>query len=173
MIFAELNSFAPWSLVFHEIWYFIIIQTEESLPWVGVVPKGDQTKRRDGHLAMSVAAAVLWPPQISTRLWAQLSATSSWTTWCHILWTLNIGCLNNFGFSIFMFQRINSSAIMSRTMVYPYTIGAMIKAFPLKYHIDKSWVFKVFHHSSALRRLDNYLFKSHFWSLVIPVKVVL
>jgi len=31
---------------------------------------------------------------------------------------------------------------MSRTMVYPYTIGAMIKAFPLKYHIDKSWVFK-------------------------------
>ena len=28
-------------------------------------------------------------------------------------------------------------------MVYPYTIGAMLKAFPLKYHIDKSWIFKV------------------------------
>ena len=28
-------------------------------------------------------------------------------------------------------------------MVYPYTLGAMIKAFPLKYHLDKSWVFKV------------------------------
>ena len=32
---------------------------------------------------------------------------------------------------------------MGRTMVYPYTLGAMIKAFPLKYHLDKSWVFKV------------------------------
>ena len=31
---------------------------------------------------------------------------------------------------------------MGRTMVYPYTLGAMIKAFPLKYHVDKSWIFK-------------------------------
>ena len=68
----------------------------------------------------------------------------------------------DFGFSICMFQRINSSVTMSRTMVYPYTIGAMIKAFPLKYHIDKSWVFKVFHHSSAIRRLDYCSFQSHF-----------
>ena len=26
---------------------------------------------------------------------------------------------------------------------YPYTLGAMIMRFPLKYHIQKSWVFKV------------------------------
>ena len=32
---------------------------------------------------------------------------------------------------------------MGRAMAYPYTIGAMLKAFPLKYHIDKSWIFKV------------------------------
>ena len=26
---------------------------------------------------------------------------------------------------------------------YPYTLGAMLMRFPLKYHIQKSWVFKV------------------------------
>lgn len=29
-------------------------------------------------------------------------------------------------------------------MVYPYTIGAMVKAFPIKYHVQKSWVFKAY-----------------------------
>ena len=28
-------------------------------------------------------------------------------------------------------------------MVYPYTFGAMLRAFPVKYHIQKSWVYKV------------------------------
>ena len=32
---------------------------------------------------------------------------------------------------------------MSRTMVYPYTFGAMLRAFPLKFHVQKSWVYKV------------------------------
>jgi len=31
---------------------------------------------------------------------------------------------------------------MSRTMVYPYTFGAMLRAFPLKFHVQKSWVYK-------------------------------
>ena len=26
---------------------------------------------------------------------------------------------------------------------YPYTLGAMLMRFPLKYHVQKSWVFKV------------------------------
>ena len=26
---------------------------------------------------------------------------------------------------------------------YPYTLGAMLMRFPLKYHIQKSWVWKV------------------------------
>ena len=28
-------------------------------------------------------------------------------------------------------------------MRYPYTLGAMIAQFPLKFHIQKSWVWKV------------------------------
>ena len=27
-------------------------------------------------------------------------------------------------------------------MRYPYTLGAMLKQFPLKFHIQKSWVWK-------------------------------
>jgi len=27
-------------------------------------------------------------------------------------------------------------------MVYPYTFGAMLRAFPLKFHVQKSWVYK-------------------------------
>ena len=26
---------------------------------------------------------------------------------------------------------------------YPYTLGAMLRQFPLKYHMDKSWIYKV------------------------------
>ena len=35
-----------------------------------------------------------------------------------------------------------SSPRMSRAMVYPYTFGAMLRAFPLKFHLEKSWVYK-------------------------------
>ena len=42
-----------------------------------------------------------------------------------------------------LFREITFAATMGRAMAYPYTIGAMLKAFPLKYHIDKSWIFKV------------------------------
>ena len=31
---------------------------------------------------------------------------------------------------------------MGGAMVYPYTFGAMLRAFPLKYHLEKSWVYK-------------------------------
>jgi hypothetical protein len=26
---------------------------------------------------------------------------------------------------------------------YPYTLGAMVRRFPLKYYVQKNWVFKV------------------------------
>ena len=48
-----------------------------------------------------------------------------------------------FSFLPTLFRESTFAAIMGRTMVYPYTLGAMVKAFPLKYHIDKSWIFKV------------------------------
>ena len=48
-----------------------------------------------------------------------------------------------FSFLSTLFRESTFAAIMGRTMVYPYTLGAMVKAFPLKYHIDKSWIFKV------------------------------
>ena len=33
---------------------------------------------------------------------------------------------------------------MVRQLRYPYTLGAMVRQFPLKYHMDKSWIYKAY-----------------------------
>ena len=82
--------------------------------------------------------------------WAQLSGSCLGRTWdsTDILSFRKAFRLKTFDpvrFSFFspFSEKSPIAATMGRAMAYPYTIGAMLKAFPLKYHIDKSWIFKV------------------------------
>ena len=45
---------------------------------------------------------------------------------------------------ITFFKREVLQTVRMPQLRYPYTLGAMLRQFPLKYHMGKSWIYKAY-----------------------------